>query len=51
MTGPSVMAREMEGPIWEYVRGLLSEPELLEVCYGEERGQQRTDRRPKAPRR
>ena len=45
------MARAVEGPIWKYVRGLLSDPELLKVCYEEEREKERIDRKPKAPRR
>ena len=36
--GRSVMAREVEGPIWEYVKKLLSDPELLKARYEEGRG-------------
>jgi hypothetical protein len=27
------MAREVEGPVWEYVKELLSDPELLKTRY------------------
>jgi site-specific DNA recombinase len=36
--GRSVMAREVEGPVWEYVKELLSDPELLKARYEEGRG-------------
>jgi site-specific DNA recombinase len=41
--GRSVMAREVEGPIWEYVKGLLSDPELLKARYEEGRGDPAVD--------
>jgi site-specific DNA recombinase len=41
--GRSVMAREVEGPIWEYVKQLLSDPELLKRRYEEGRGDPAVD--------
>jgi len=41
--GRSVMAREVEGPIWEYVKKLLSDPELLKARYEEGRGDPAVD--------
>jgi site-specific DNA recombinase len=41
--GRSVMAREVEGPIWEYVKELLSDPELLKARYEEGRGDPAVD--------
>jgi site-specific DNA recombinase len=32
------MVREVEGPVWEYVKELLSDPELLKARYEEGRG-------------
>lgn len=37
------MAREVEGPIWDYVKELLSEPELLKARYEEGRGDPAVD--------
>ena len=37
------MAREVEGPIWEYVKELLSDPELLKARYEEGRGDPAVD--------
>nr|MDP9486408.1 recombinase zinc beta ribbon domain-containing protein [Actinomycetota bacterium] len=41
--GRSVMARDVEGPVWEYVKGLLSDPELLKRRYEEGRGDPAVD--------
>lgn len=41
--GRSVMAREVEGPVWEYVKDLLSDPELLKARYEEGRGDPAVD--------
>lgn len=41
--GRSVMSREVEGPVWEYVKGLLSDPELLKARYEEGRGDPAVD--------
>jgi site-specific DNA recombinase len=37
------MAREVEGPVWEYVKELLSDPELLKTRYEEGRGDPAVD--------
>jgi site-specific DNA recombinase len=41
--GRSVMACEVEGPIWGYVKALLSDPELLKARYEEGRGDPAVD--------
>lgn len=41
--GRSVMAREVEEPIWGYVKELLSDPELLKARYEEGRGDPAVD--------
>ena len=41
--GRSVMAREVEEPIWEYVKELLSDPDLLKARYEEGRGDPAVD--------
>lgn len=41
--GRSVVAREVEGPIWEQFKELLSDPELLKARYEEGRGDPAVD--------
>ena len=41
--GRSVMAREVEGPVWEYVKELISDPDLLKARYEEGRGDPAVD--------